>query len=197
MSNNAVAVSVLAVRSPAQLDPATHAECLQFIRTTIASNDRQTALDIKNVLAEVCASGYADRAAIWATLSQAEQQSFKELLAPQPEAQAEPTPTPTPAPETEPIALADNPQPLEPEKAIAPEDAEKMRDIALVWWPELYPECLQSLVTQMWGWGAPARKYSAAQIAQWLQGEDELVSSRIGELMAIGLADKCKEDEEE
>ena len=77
MSNNLVAV-----RSPVQLDPATHAECLEFIRAAIASNDRQTALDIKNVLADVCQRGYVDRAAIWAALSETEQQQFQELLAP-------------------------------------------------------------------------------------------------------------------
>jgi phage/plasmid-associated DNA primase len=80
---------------------------------------------------------------------------------------------------------------------IAPDDAEKMRDIALVWWPEMYPEALQSLVTQMFGWGEPAHKYSAVQIAQWLQGEDDLVKYRIGELMAKGLADNYEDDEEE
>ena len=109
----------------------------------------------------------------------------------QPEAQAEPiappetTPAPTPEPESE---------PAEP---ITPEDAEKMREIALVWWPEMYPEILQSLVTQMFGWGAPADKYSASQIAHWLQGEEELVRDRIGELMAIRLADQYEDDEEE
>ena len=34
-------------------------------RLAIASGDREFALDIKNVLAEVCQRGYADRAAIW------------------------------------------------------------------------------------------------------------------------------------
>jgi len=77
------------------------------------------------------------------------------------------------------------------------EDAAKMRDIAVVWWPEMYPDALQSLIAQMFGWGAPARKYSAVQIAQWLQGEDDLVKYRIGELMAIGLADSYENDEEE
>jgi hypothetical protein len=76
--------NLVAVRSPAKLDPATHAECLGFIRSAIAENDRQTALDIKNVLAEVCASGYADRAAIWADLTPIEQQQFQELLGPPP-----------------------------------------------------------------------------------------------------------------
>ena len=67
-----------------QIDPATHAECLEFIRAAIASNDRQTALDIKNVLADVCQRGYVDRAAIWAALSETEQQQFQELLGPSP-----------------------------------------------------------------------------------------------------------------
>lgn len=112
---------------------------------------------------------------------------------------------------TELIALPDNSQqpeltettetaqtaPPEPETVITPEDAEQMREIALVWWSEQYPEALQSLITQMWGWGAPARKYSAVQIARWLQGEDELVKYRIGELMAIRLADKYEKDAEE
>lgn len=69
-------------RSPVQLDPAAHDECLEFVRIAIASNDRQTVSDIKNVLAEVCNSGYADRAAIWADLTQTERQQFQELLLP-------------------------------------------------------------------------------------------------------------------
>lgn len=72
------------IRSPSRLDPATHADCLELIRAAIASNHRQTALDIKNVLAEVCASGYADRAQIWADLTPTEQQQFQELLGPPP-----------------------------------------------------------------------------------------------------------------
>lgn len=123
MSNNSLAVSVLAVRSPAQLDPDTHAECLEFIRTAIASNDRQTALDIKNVLAEVCQNGYADRAAIWADLTRTEQQNFKELLA------LPPIALPEPAPETTP-ATTPEPEPA-PETPITPADAEKMRDIGV------------------------------------------------------------------
>ena len=55
-----------------QTDPATHLECLDFIRAAIVEADRQTAQDIKNVLAEVCNSGYADRAEIWAVLSETE-----------------------------------------------------------------------------------------------------------------------------
>jgi len=60
-------------RSPAQLDPEIHAECLEFIRAAIASNDRQTAIDIKNVVAEVCENGHTDRVAIGADLTPGEQ----------------------------------------------------------------------------------------------------------------------------
>lgn len=62
------------------LAPACHAECLEFIRVAIAEADRQTALDIKNVVAEVCANGYADHAAIWQSLSPSEQAAFTALL---------------------------------------------------------------------------------------------------------------------
>jgi putative DNA primase/helicase len=72
-------------------------------------------------------------------------------------------------------------QPL-PQK-ITPEDAQKMRDIALVWWPEYYPEQMQALLTQMYAWQAPGTKYNVAIIAEWLQGEDDLIRDRITELM--------------
>ena len=71
-------------RSSSRLNPATYVECLEFIRAAIVEADRQTAQDIKNVLAEVCNSGYADRAAIWAELTPIEQQQFQSLLAPPP-----------------------------------------------------------------------------------------------------------------
>src|SRR6476659_708958 len=277
MPNNLVTI-------PTKLDRATHTECLEFVRSAITVADRQTAKDVAGILKDCYERGYVDRAAIWADLTQTEQQNFKEQLAlplialpePAPEtALAAPTappepltapfpingqairlgqwvqaraigwndegtqlvvkylrasgdmgemllfpekfepiqpialPAPTPESElkTKPISLpttpvqpTDNsskaqPEPAEPDtETIAPEDAKKMRDIALVWWPEMYPEALQSLVTQMWGWGAPARKYSAAQIARWLEEEDEVVRYRISELMAMGLADRYEEE---
>ena len=45
------------------LDAATPIECLEFIRAA-ASNDQQTALDIKNVLTDNYQRGHIDRAAI-------------------------------------------------------------------------------------------------------------------------------------
>jgi putative DNA primase/helicase len=73
------------------------------------------------------------------------------------------------------------PQPL-PGK-VTPEDAQKLRDIALVWWPEYYPEQMQALLTQMYGWQAPGTKYDGVTLAEWLDGEDELIRDRITELI--------------
>ncbi|MEG4246563.1 hypothetical protein QUA46_25680 [Microcoleus sp. MON2_D6] len=69
-------------RSPSQLDPATHTECLDFIRAAIAEADRQTARDIAAVLKDCYQRGYVDRAGIWAALTQTEQQQFQALLVP-------------------------------------------------------------------------------------------------------------------
>jgi putative DNA primase/helicase len=73
-------------------------------------------------------------------------------------------------------------QPL-PEK-ITPEDAQVIRDIALLWWPEYYPEQVQSLVTQMYGRGAPGTKYSVATLTRWFEGEVPEVRDRITELIS-------------
>ena len=63
------------------LDPQSHQECLEFIRAAIASGDPQTARDVASVVKEVCSSGYADRAQIWAELSESERAAFSELTA--------------------------------------------------------------------------------------------------------------------
>ena len=73
------------------------------------------------------------------------------------------------------------PQPLP--KKVTPEDAQKMRDIALVWWPKYYPEQMQALLTQMYGWQTPGAKYDATTLVEWLQGEDDLIRDRITELI--------------
>jgi putative DNA primase/helicase len=73
------------------------------------------------------------------------------------------------------------PQPL-PSK-VTSEDAQKMRDIARLWWLEYYPEQMQSLITQMYGRQAPGTKYDAATLAEWLEGEDDLIRDRITELI--------------
>ncbi|MEG5176263.1 VapE domain-containing protein [Microcoleus sp. B3-D7] len=74
--------------------------------------------------------------------------------------------------------------PSEPEK-IADEDAQRLRDIALIWWSEYYPEQVQTLLTQMYGWQTPGRKYSAATITDWLEEEEQPVRDRLTELMRL------------
>jgi hypothetical protein len=66
---------------------------------------------------------------------------------------------------------------------VSPEDAAKLRDIALVWWPEYYPDQFQNLLTQMYGWKAPGNKYDVAVIAGWLENQDKLIRDRITELV--------------
>jgi putative DNA primase/helicase len=79
------------------------------------------------------------------------------------------------------VELLTQPQPL-PHK-VSPEDAQAMRDIALVWWPEYYPEQMQALLTQMYGWQTPGTKYDKTTLAEWLQGEDDLIRDRITQLI--------------
>jgi putative DNA primase/helicase len=74
-------------------------------------------------------------------------------------------------------------QPQQLPKKVTPEDAQIMRDIARVWWLEYYPERIQALVTQMYGWQAPGTKYDMGILVEWLQGEDDLIRDRITELM--------------
>jgi putative DNA primase/helicase len=68
---------------------------------------------------------------------------------------------------------------------VTPEDAQKMRDIALVWWSKYYPEQMQALLTQMYAWQAPGTKYDVATLAEWLEGEDDLIRDRITELVHL------------
>ncbi|MEG4989191.1 DUF5906 domain-containing protein, partial [Microcoleus sp. BR0-C5] len=105
-------------------------------------------------------------------LTDSEREKLVKILTQSPQAQ------PPLKPESEP-AVASVPE------VISPEDAEKMRDIALIWWPEYRSEHLQALLTQMFGWNTPGRKYSTATIADWLEGEDELVRDRIAELIRL------------
>lgn len=64
------------------LDPACHAECLEFIRVAIAEASSTTAHEIAAVLKEVCTEGHADLSAIWRDLTATERQQFQTLLAP-------------------------------------------------------------------------------------------------------------------
>lgn len=78
-------------------------------------------------------------------------------------------------------SIAPEPEP----ETITPEDAEKIRDIALIWWDEYYPKHTGSLIAQMFGWQSPGQKYSQTIINQWLQTEGELVRDRITQLFDL------------
>lgn len=158
---------------PAQLNE-DELELVEMIRVATAEADpesaRQAAAEILPILKDVCASSAACREKVWAALTESERMRFSALSAP-------------------PIANSDNPQepespqPVPEPELIASDDAEKLREIASIWWPEYYPAQMQTLITQMYGWGAPGAKYDAATITAWLVGEDELVRERIAELM--------------
>ncbi|WP_445176358.1 DUF3854 domain-containing protein [Microcoleus sp.] len=149
-------------------------ELVRMIWVAIAEPDpefaRRTATDILPILKDVCANGAANREKVWTALTDSERAIFSELTA-------------------KPMALGDNPQePISPQPApeleiIAPTDAGKLREIATVWWDKYFPEQLQTLITQMFGWGAPGIKYDAATIATWLATEGAVVRERIGELI--------------
>jgi hypothetical protein len=66
---------------------------------------------------------------------------------------------------------------------IDPADAEKMRDIASIWWQEYYPQDMQSLIAQMFGWDSPGRKYIRYAIKRWLKGQSAQTQERIGKLL--------------
>jgi putative DNA primase/helicase len=149
-------------------------ELVQMIWVAIAEPDpesaRRTATDILPILKDVCANGAANREKVWAALTDSERAIFSELTA-------------------KPLALADNPQesispqPAPEPETIAPADAQRLRDIATLWWDEYFPEQLQTLITQMFGWGAPGVKYDPATITAWLATEDAVTRDRISELM--------------
>jgi hypothetical protein len=60
-----------------------------------------------------------------------------------------------------------------------------MRDIARDFWLEYYPEQIQGLITQMYGWQAPGTRYDVPILVEWLQGEDDLIRDRLTELMRL------------
>ncbi len=140
-----------------------------------------------------------DRRKVWASLTEAEKVAFTGLLTPTPEPTPEltPEPTPEPIPASEPITEPTPPitTPVSAPRAestaesraeqVSEEDAEKMREIATIWWLEFYPDRMQSLVSQMYAWKAPGTKYETAVIVQWLEGEDDLIRDRINQLISL------------
>ena len=149
-------------------------ELVNFIRTAIAEGDRELAQNIQSILTEVCSGGVVDRTQVWVALTAEEQAALSALLTNE---------ASTPIPNTQyPISE------LTPEtqtELIDPIDAQKIRDIAQIWWDEFYPEHTQSLIIQMFSWNSPGQKYSQTIINQWLETEDELVNNRITQLFTI------------
>ncbi|MEG3843851.1 virulence-associated E family protein [Microcoleus sp. herbarium14] len=146
------------------------AELVGFIRAAIAEGDREFAKNIQGIITACCASSAVDRKQVWAALTLLEQTALTALLKPASEPAAEPEITPESCP---PVELID------------PIDAEKIRDIAQIWWDEFYPELTQSLIVQMFGWQSPGTKYTREIINQWLETEDELVRDRITQLFTL------------
>ncbi|MEG3970970.1 DUF5906 domain-containing protein [Microcoleus sp. T2B6] len=137
-----------------------------------AVGDAQTLIQGGGDDGDAISSPFSQVCNLLSQLTDSEREKLVKILTQSPQAQ------PPLKPESEP-AVASVPE------VISPEDAEKMRDIALIWWPEYRSEHLQALLTQLFGWNTPGRKYSIATIADWLEGEDELVRERIAELIRL------------
>ena len=156
------------------------AELVEFIRAAIAEDDREFAKNIQAIITEVCTLGAVDRKLVWAALTPEEQTALSALLTNEAS-----TPIPNtqyPISELTPVrAIHELPLP----ELIDPIDAEKIRDIAQIWWDEYFPEYTQALITQMFSWSSPGQKYSQEIINQWLETEDELVRDRITQLLNL------------
>jgi predicted P-loop ATPase len=132
-------------------------ELVDFIRSAINENDVETAKHIQGVLREVCGNGKADRTRVWNQLTATEQVVFAELVK----------------------------SPPVPQSGVTDADANLFKEIALIWWDVFYPDQVQSLITQLFGWNSSATRYPLETINQWLQGESELVRDRITELLNL------------
>jgi len=149
-------------------------ELVEMIRVATAEPDpesaRRATADILPILKDVCARGAANREKVWAALTDSERATFSELTA-------------------KPIAHNDNPPEPKPAESasepetIAPADAEKLREIATIWWDEYYPVQIQSLEAQMFARDAVGTRYDAATINAWLATQDAVTRDRISELM--------------
>ena len=177
-------------------------ELIDFIRYAIAENDSQFAALIQVILRDVCSKGAADRQKVWDALTEAEKVAFTALLS-QPTSPTTPTepierkrrvittePTELTQAMTDALTGAPTDTPADVVVDVVGEpprieqfDAEKMREIALIWWDEFYPEQMQSLISQMYAWEAPGTKYSQEAIERWLETQEKLVQQRISEII--------------
>lgn len=81
-------------------------------------------------------------------------------------------------------------QPAEPTSpellaVITRADAGKLKDIATVWWDEYYPEHVQSLRTQLFGWGSVGNRYAPETVMEWLTVQKPKVRDRLIELYEL------------
>lgn len=78
-------------------------------------------------------------------------------------------------------------EPTSPElpAAITRADAGKLKDIATVWWDEYYPEHIQSLRTQLFGWGSVGNRYAPETVFEWLNVQKPKVCDRLIELYEL------------
>jgi len=183
-------------------------ELKTFIQTAIETDDRELAKNIQGILKETCKGDAAARKQVWEALSEEEQVAFTELVRLE-QSYAHRILSAIKCGSkavacaieldlkrdidagnvTEAAVAKIVGQSFQDFKKlvalIAPIDAEKIRDIANIFWTEYYPEQTQSLITQMFGSGSPGTKYSQEIILEWLETENELVRDRITYLLGL------------
>ncbi|HLO52427.1 MAG TPA: hypothetical protein VK211_28765 [Kamptonema sp.] len=82
----------------------------------------------------------------------------------------------------QPIEQPTEQQPSELPTVITRADATKLKDIATTWWEEYYPEHIQSLRTQLFGWGSVGNRYTPETVFEWLKVQKQVVRDRLMEL---------------
>lgn len=183
-------------------------ELKTFIQTAIETGDHEFAKNIQGILKEACIRNATIRKQVWDALSEEEQVAFTELVrleqnyahrilsaikfdskAVARAIELDLKRDINAGNVTEAAVAKIVGQSFQDFKKlvvlIAPIDAEKIRDIANIFWTEYYPEHTQSLITQMFGSGSPGTKYSQEIILEWLETEDELVRDRITYLLGL------------
>lgn len=183
-------------------------ELVTFIQTAVKTLDRELAIEVQGILKEVCSKKLVNRVDVWSRLTVEEKAEFTALVRPEQDyarrifraieckskAMArtikydlEKDVELKKVDEIAVIKLVGTSfnEFLELVQLIDSQSAEKIREIALIFWTEYYPEHTQSLVTQMLGFGSPGTKYSQEIILEWLETEDEIVRDRITYLLGL------------
>jgi putative DNA primase/helicase len=156
-TSSALSLNIASLASLAQCDGDTASLTASLAKKSEAASEARTLASKESEASEAISSPFVEVCKLVAQLTDAEWQKLMELRTPS-------------------QSLA---------RKITPQDAQKMRDIAQLWWDEYYPEQMQSLIVQMYSWQAPGNKYDVAIIAEWLEGEDSLIRDRITELIHL------------